>query len=390
MTTARSYEGVAVVCPVTVPYRKRSERPAHWFVGAALKGLLDASGLEKSEVDGLAVSSFTLAPDTTIAVTEHLDMSPRWIEWLPTGGASGVMALRRAARAVQDGDASVVACIGADTSSDHSFSDLVRNFSDFSSRAVYPYGATGPNGPFALITDNYMRRFGATREDFGRLAVAQRVNAADNPNALLGNKPLTLADYLNAPPIAEPIHLFDCVMPCAGAEAFLVMSQSRARTVGLRHAVVLGAIERHNAYFEDPVAERGGWRMDRGALFEQAAVAPADIDCLQTYDDYPVISFLQVEGLGFCEDGAAADFLRRHTMTVDGTFPVNTSGGQLSCGQPGAAGGFLPVVEALRQVTDQPLGRRTPGARLAIASGYGMVTYDRCLATGAVLLEGCA
>ncbi|CAN7462063.1 thiolase family protein [Phenylobacterium sp. LjRoot225] len=388
MTRARDYAGVAVACPVTVPYQRRSERPAHWFVGRALRGLLDSAGLEKSEVDGLAVSSFTLAPDTTIALTEHFDMSPRWIEWLPNGGASGVMALRRAARAVQDGDASIVACIGADTAGTTSFADLVRNFSDFSRTAVYPYGAAGPNGSFALITDNYMRRFGAVREDFGRVALAQRDNAAANPNALLGRKPLTMADYLAAPPVAEPIHLLDCVMPCAGAEAFLVMDAYRARALGLPHAAIRGSIERHNAFFDEPVAERGGWAMDRGHLYRQAGVGPSEIDCLETYDDYPVITLMQIEDLGFCAKGQAPEFVRSRSLTVDGDFPLNTCGGQLSCGQAGAAGGFLPVVEALRQVTGQPLGAAVPDARLALASGYGMVTYDRCLASGAVILEG--
>jgi acetyl-CoA acetyltransferase len=390
MSDPRDYAGVAVTCPVTVPYQKRSDRPAHWFFGKALRGVLDAAGLEKSQLDGLAASSFTLGPDTTIALTEHFDMSPRWIEWLPTGGASGVMALRRAARAVQDGDAELVACIGADTSGSESFADLVRDFSDFSRKAVYPYGAAGPNGSFALITDNYMRRFGATREDFGRVAVAQRRNATANPNALLGRKPLTLEDYLAAPPIAEPIHLLDCVMPCAGAEAFLVMSSARARTLGLPHAVIRGSIERHNAFFEEPIAERGGWAMDRDLLWRQAGLAPDAIDCLETYDDYPVISLMQIEDLGFCAKGEAPRFVRERTLTVGGDFPLNTCGGQLSCGQAGAAGGFLPMVEALRQVTGQPLGEQVPGARFALAAGYGMVTFDRCLATGAAILEGAA
>ncbi|WP_374598190.1 thiolase family protein [Sphingosinicella sp.] len=390
MIGARDYRGVAVACPVTVPYARRSDKPAHWFVGSALRALLDASGLDKGAIDGLAVSSFSLGSDTTIALTEHFDMSPRWIEWLPTGGASGVMALRRAARAVQDGDANVVACIAGDTAGSARFSDLVRHFSRFSSAAVYPYGAAGPNGVFALITDNYMRRFGAERADFGRIAIAQRANARGNPNALLGAKPLSLDDYLAAPPIAEPLHLFDCVLPCAGAEAFLVMSDERARALGLRHAHIRGAIERHNAFFEDPVAERGGWAMDRDALYAQAGLGPDAVDCLQTYDDYPVIVAMQIEDLGFCGKGETPAFLRACDLTVEGDFPQNTCGGQLSCGQAGAAGGFLPVVEALRQVTRQPIGRQVPGARIALASGYGMVTYDRCLASGAVLLEGMA
>lgn len=390
MSGARDYRGVAVTSPVTIPYARRSDKPAHWFIGSALRALLDASGLEKDAIDGLAVSSFSLGSDTTIALTEHFDMSPRWIEWLPTGGASGVMALRRAARAVQDGDANIVACIAGDTAGSTSFSSLVKDFSRFSSAAVYPYGAAGPNGVFALITDNYIRRFGAKRADFGRIAVAQRANAHGNPNALLGAKPLNLDDYLAAQPIAEPLHLFDCVLPCAGAEAFLVMSDERARALGLKHARVRGAIERHNAFFEDPVAERGGWAMDRDALYAQAGLGPDAVDCLQTYDDYPVIVAMQIEDLGFCGKGEAPAFIRTRDLTVEGDFPHNSCGGQLSCGQAGAAGGFLPVVEALRQVTRQPLGRQVPGARIALASGYGMVTYDRCLASGAVLLEGMA
>lgn len=386
MSAPRSYDGIAVACPVTVRYLRTSERQAHWFIGRALRALLDSAGLAKDAIDGLAVSSFTLAADTTIALTEHFDMSPRWIEWLPTGGASGVMALRRAARAVQDGDASVVACIAGDTANAQSFASLVRNFSRFSNEAVYPYGAAGPNGVFALITDNYMRRFGACRSDFASLAVAQRGNAAANPNALLGNKPLSIEDYLSAPVIVEPLRLFDCVMPCAGAEAFLVMDAAHARTLGLRHASILGTIERHNAYFENPVAERGGWAMDAASLYDQAGLAPGDVDCVQAYDDYPVIVAMQLEDLGFCTKGEGAAFVRDHDLSIGGDFPLNTCGGQLSCGQAGAAGGFLPVVEALRQVTRQPLGGQVPDARIALASGYGMVTYDRCLATGAVML----
>ena len=384
----RDYAGVAVACPVTVRYERRSDRSAHWFIGTALRELIATAGIEKSEVDGLVTSSFSLGADTTIALTEHFGLTPRWIEWLPFGGASGVMALRRAARAVQDGDATLVACIAGDGADASSFGDLIRNFSSFSREAVYPYGAAGPNGSFALITDHYMRAFGAEREDFGRIAVAQRQNAAANPNALLGGKSLDMAAYLAAPPIAEPLHLFDCVMPCAGAEAFLVMDAGRARSLGLHHASIRSAIERHNAYFEEPVAVHGGWAMDRDQLYHQAGIGPGEVDCLQVYDDYPVIAMMQIEDLGFCGKGEGPAFVRGHSLTVDGTFPLNTSGGQLACGQAGAAGGFLPVVEAIRQVTRQPLGMQVPDARIALASGYGMVTFDRCLATGAVILEG--
>ena len=383
------YEGVAVAVPVTVPYQRYATQGAHWFVGQALKGLLDASGLDKRQIDGLTLSSFSLGPDTAVGVTQHMGLTPRWLDHIPTGGASGVMSLRRAARAVQCGDADIVACVAADTNQVDSFRLMLGGFSTFARDASYPYGSGGPNSIFAFITENYMRTYGATREDFGLIAVSQRANALKNPNALF-KKPLSMQEYMDARPISDPIHLFDCVMPCAGAEAFLVMREDKARELGLPHALVRGAIERHNAYAEDPIMVRGGWLMDRDELYAQAGAQPADVDFIQTYDDYPVIVMLQFEDLGFCEKGGGPQFVRTHTLTHDGDFPNNTSGGQLSCGQPGAAGGFMGMTEAIRQLTGTAGARSVPDAKLGMVTGFGMVTYDRCLCTGAILLGAAA
>lgn len=382
----RSYEGVAVAVPVTVPYVRYSIRSAHWWLARCLADLLKASGLKKDDVDGLSVSSFTLAPDTAIGLTQHLGLSPRWLDHVPFGGASGVVMLRRAARAVQAGDADVVACIAGDTNHVDSFRLTLANFSQFARDAVYPYGAGGPNASFAFLTSYYMRTHGAKREDFGKLCVAQRANALKFEHALF-KKPLSLDEYMNARPIADPLHLFDCVMPCAGADGFLVLSEDRAKSLGLRYAKLLGTIERHNAFASDPVQMRAGWALDRSDLYQQAGAAAEDMDFLQTYDDYPVISLMQIEDLGFCAKGEGPDFIRRHTFTHDGSFPFNTSGGQLSVGQAGAAGGSLGMVEALRQLTDAAGARQVKGAKLGLVSGFGMINFDRGLGSGAAILS---
>ena len=381
----QGYDGVAVAVPVTVPYRRHAMQGAHWFIGQALKALLEGSGVAKDDIDGLAVSSFTLAPDTAVGVTQHLGLAPRWLDHVPNGGASGVMALRRAARAVQCGDADIVACIGADTNHVDSFRRSLATFSDFARDASHPYGAGGPNAVFALITANYMRTYGARREDFGRICVAQRANALAAGSRLF-TRPLTLEEYLAARPIADPIHLYDCVMPCAGAEAFLVLAEERARDLGLAYATLRGAIERHNAYRDDPVMTRAGWRVDCADLYAMAGAGPADVDFLQAYDDYPVIVMMQCEDLGLCAKGEGPEFVRAHRFTHDGDLPVNTAGGQLSGGQAGAAGGFMGLTEAVRQLTGQAPGHAVEGAQLGLVGGYGMVTYDRCLCTAAAIL----
>ncbi|MGH7462075.1 MAG: thiolase family protein [Longimicrobiales bacterium] len=383
---SHSFDGVALVAPVSVPYVRYSEHGAAWFLGRTFSELIARAAIGKSEVDGLALASLTLAPDSVVAVTEYLDLSPRWIEQLPMGGASGVIALRRAARAIQNGDAGIVACIGGDTHHKEGFREIISNFSRSSIDSVYPYGGSGPNTVFAMITRHYMERFGALREDFGRICVSQRRNAMACPRALLRGD-LSMDQYLSARVIAEPLHLYDCVMPCAGGEGFLVMPIERARSQGLPYARILGAGELHNAFLEDDVHWRGGWALFRDEMFGAAGRGPEDVDLLETYDDYPVVVMMQLEDLGFCERGTAADFVRRTDMTIGGGgLPHNTSGGQLSGGQAGAGGGFLGTVEAIRQLTESGLPNTVPGAETALISGYGMVNYDRCLCSAAALI----
>ena len=190
-------------------------------------------------------------------------------------------------------------------------------------------------------------------------------------------------------------------MPCAGADGFLVMPEARARALNLPFLRVLGAIERHNAFPDDPVQLRGGWAMDRDALWAQAGIGPGDVQLVETYDDYPVISMLQFEGLGFCAPGEAPGFVRRHDFTIEGSLPHNTGGGQLSMGQAGAAGGYLGLVEAMRQLLGEADGRQVANARHALVervrhdqlrsrpvhrrcrAGARMIRLQRCADCGA-------
>ena len=381
----KDYKGVAVCAPVTIPYSRYSLRSAQWFCGRSIAALIQAAQIKKKDLDGFCISSFTLAPDSAVGLMQHIGASPRWLDHIPMGGASGVIALRRAARAIQAGDAEIVACIGADTNHVDTFRNTIATFSQFANDAVYPYGSGGPNSSFAFLTDYYMQEYGTSREDFGKLCIAQRDNALSIDHAMM-KKPLTMEEYLNARLIAEPIRLFDCVMPCAGAEAYLVMSEEKARSLKIPYATILSTIERHNAFPDDPIQFRGGWALDINDFYGQAEITPNDIDFLQAYDDYPVICFMQIEDLGFCKKGEVAEFIKNKNLTVKGDFPINTSGGQLSSGQAGAGGGYLGVVETIRQLTGQTLGHGVENARHGLVSCFGMINYDRGLCTSAAIL----
>src|SRR3982074_607469 len=93
------YDNVALAVPVTVPYVRYSIRGAHWFFARALEETARRAGIGKDRIDGLAVSSFTLAPDTAVGLTQHLGLSPRWLDHLLLGGARGPVEVPRRAPA---------------------------------------------------------------------------------------------------------------------------------------------------------------------------------------------------------------------------------------------------------------------------------------------------
>lgn len=384
MKKPRDYSGVAVTTPVSCEYVRTSRRTMPWFLGRAFSELVRRSGVDKADIDGLAVSSYQMVPDNGASMAEILGIRPRFLLDLPYGGASGVMALKRAARAVQDGDAEIVACLAGDIAAQGYGYNAA--FSTFSRDHVYPNGGGGMNAVFALITSRYMSEFGATREDFGRICIAQRANSQGHPMALF-DKPLTMDAYLSARSISEPLGLFDCVPRMCGSEGFLVMSEERAKALGQPYALIAGAVERHNAFPNEPVVSRFGIADECQLLYDMAGIGPQDVDFIEAYDDYPVMVAMELEAVGFSQPGEAVRLLREKDLTVEGDMPVNTSGGMLSLGQAGAGGGFVHMTEAIAQLSGQPLGRQVPEAEFGLVSCLGTVNYDRGVCTAAAILR---
>lgn len=381
---ARAFDGVVIAGAGQTRYEKRATKSIYQFLWEALDAALLATGLPMRRVDGLAVTAFVLPPDNVTVVAEHFGLEPRWLFQGAYGGASGIIGMLHGARAIQAGDADVVACLTADVFDVAAHMDLMDRFNAPLRDYLGPYGFGGANGVFALHTRLYMERYGTRREDFGRQAIAQRQNALQNPNALF-RTPLTMDEYLNARPIAEPLCLYDCVLPCSGGDCVILAREDLIPSGGLPCVRILGGGDAHNYPAENVFSLRGGWERFAEQMYEQAGVGPGELDFVQLYDDYPVMECIQLEGLGFCPRGAGAELLRKRDTTVRGDFPINTGGGQLSAGQAGASGGMIGVVEAVWQLQGRA-GERQVRARRGVVSGYGMVAYGRGLSSSAAIL----
>lgn len=367
-------------------YEKKTERTLLSLLAEAARDALATAGLTKSAVDGLTVCSFDLPPDNAVTLAEQFGLSVSWAYLGTAGGAGPVASVINAIRAIEAGHASVVLCLAGDAYDVAGHYRMMDNFNRAVRNYCAPNGFGGANGLFAIIQRKHMETYGTRSDQLGRIAVGQRASATLNSNALF-RTPLTIEEYLNARVIADPIRLYDCVMPCSGAEAVLVAPVDRA-TAG-RGVRVLAGYEWHNHPVGEIAPLRGGWELFREALYHDARCEPSDLDLVQAYDDYPIMVAIQLEDLGFCPKGDVGRFLAKNTFSFDGSLPLNTNGGQLSCGQAGAGGGMIGLVEAVRQLRHEGGPRQVKRARRALVSGYGMVGYGHGLSASSVILERC-
>jgi Acetyl-CoA acetyltransferase len=379
------FEGAFVVGAGQTVYAKRSTDSVQKLLYDAGTAALSDAGMHWSQVDGLAVTSFSLPPDNVTTVAEHLGIEARFLFQGLYGGASGIIGMAHAARAIRDGACDVVIVAAADAFDVASHNEMLDRFNGSVREFMSPQGFGGANGIFALHTRLYMERYGAKREDFGRFCIALRENALLNPNALF-KTPLTMADYLNAKQIAEPLRLYDCVLPCVGGDAIVLASERVARTLKGPTIRILASEEIHNFPANDIYSVPGGWVGLADRLYERASCRPSDLHFAQVYDDYPVMCFVQLEGLGICPRGTAHHFVKSTDITTKGAFPVNTGGGQLSAGQAGAAGGMIGVYEGVTQLMGRA-GTRQVQCKRGVVCGYGMVAYGRGLSSSAAILE---
>jgi len=364
-------------------YEKGAGRPEFAFLADAAREALISAGLAKTEIDGLATSSTTLAPDNAVTAAEYLGLTLSWAYVSTAGGAGGLASVLNAVRAVEAGHATHVLCLAGGAQDSGVFKERIARFTGALADYVTPHGSGGLNGLFGIIQRKHMERYGTRREELGRIAVDQRANAGRNDRALL-RVPMTIDDYLKAPIVADPLRLYDCVMPCSGAEAVVVGPLDRVPPD--KRVRILAGYERHNHPVGEIAPLHGGWELYRDALFHEAGVGPQDMDFVQAYDDYPIMVAIQLEDHGFCEKGRVGAFLAANTMTWEGSLPLNTGGGQLSCGQSGGGGGMIGLVEAVRQLRCEAADRQVAGAVHGLVSGYGMVSYGHGLSASSLIV----
>ncbi|MBI2886007.1 MAG: thiolase family protein [Chloroflexi bacterium] len=256
---------------------------------AAAEAIRDA-GLRREDIDGLMTFGFDAFPSP---MGEYIGIFPSKFAvasgfW---GGSSGC-ALTIAANVVANGGANYIMFVGggARDPGNPAASIFMGGGTpppSVNSEWTEPFGPTiAANNSYGMIYTRHMYQFGTRQEQLAHLVVNQRFNAQENLLSAFRGQPITIADVLNSRYVNYPLHLLECVMPVAGAIAFIVTSAERAATLRHPPAYVLGAglaSGYANSWFKPDMVETPV-RYSAQSAYEMAGYAPRDIQFAEFYD----------------------------------------------------------------------------------------------------------
>lgn len=347
---------------------------------AAISALQDAQ-LSLEDIDGI----ITLSPLSTSArlnniLASYLGIKPTYSDEVTVYGASGGYALKQAAEAIAIGAAKNILVIGADLNFMTHQSNEPQLLGDAYQR---PFIGADATPSYAMVANLHGHLYGTNAEQRAKVAVDQRFNANHNDNALFGSKKLTINDVLQSPILSTPIHLLEVVYPCDGAIAFIVSPAEDASTISKTPVFIDGAgfYNSHFLFTESELFQNGlvtGIKKSSEIAFNMAGVKPNNIDICGLYDCYTIVVILTLEDMGFCKKGEGGRFVQEHDLTFKGDFPVNTSGGQLSVGQPGDAGGMVNIIEVVRQLMGKAGKRQIENLELGVTNTNGGYLSNEC------------
>lgn len=356
----------------------------------ATRNAINDAGISASEIDGMFTYRF---PDEGDAPPAHWTMKALgvgdvsvWMELYPAA-PSGVAPVLAAVQSVASGTcemALVYRCMT--TEGAVQLMKPLEAYVDAPLQAQWsaPFGVGNRSGAVQDAAFRMRRRmtdYGATREDFGQIALNARRWAANNERAVL-RSPLTMDDYLNVRMIMEPFCLFDADYPVSGCTALVVTTADRAKDMA-KKPVFVDSWSYGTEAPDAPERERtqfGGMIPCVKRLWQNSSFTVDDMDVAELYDGFSYITVSWIEALGFCGYGEFPDWVENgKTIGPGGRVPVNTHGGMFT---EGRLHGLPFVTEAVLQLRGECGVRQVPNAATAvIGSAYNILSGAMVLRT---------
>jgi acetyl-CoA acetyltransferase len=232
-------------------------------------------------------------------------------------------------------------------------------------------GVMPPAGYFAMRTRRRMHDFGSTIEQFAMVSVKNHKHASQNPFAQLQNE-LTVEEVMNARMIADPLTVPHCCPMGDGAAAAVVVSEEKARRLGVPLIMIEASSFRSGIYQNGPPSEAATTHLTAQEAYTQAGLGPDDMDLVQIHDAFTVEEIEYCEQLGFCDEGEGERMVENGETTIGGRIPFSTDGGLLARGHPLGPTGLAQIWETVQQLRGQSGPRQVADARVGLVHMVGV------------------
>lgn len=284
--------------------------------------------------------------------------------------ASGATAVREAFVGIKSGIYDVVLAVGAEKNPRGMLGGAPHE-------GPPPEGLFGSESMPAVFAEAGMvhaAAYGTTIEQFAQVAVKNHHHATMNPKAVY-RRETPLEEVLASEMIAWPLTKLMCSANVDGAAALVLVSEKKARELGMSRAVRIRA----SALTSDPYEPRNPMMFDANSVtrlaarqaYEMAGIGPEDLDLVELHDCFATAEILHYENLGLCADGEAGRLIDSGATALGGRIPVNVSGGLLSKGHPIGATGVANMVEIVEHLRGEVGARQVEGARIGLAHVLG-------------------
>ncbi len=236
-------------------------------------------------------------------------------------------------------------------------------------------GSASMPAVFAEAGSVHAKKYGTTFEQFAKVSVKNHQHSLLNPLARYQIE-TPLEQVMDAEMIAYPNTKLMCSVNVDGAAATILVSQRKARELGMKRSVKVLA----SALTSDPFEERNLTMWDFNTLtrnaaneaYEQAGLGPQDLDLVELHDCFATAEILHYENLGLCKEGDAGRLIDSGDTWAGGRIPVNLSGGLLSKGHPIGATGVANIYELVQHVRGEAGQRQCEGAKIGLAHVLGL------------------
>jgi acetyl-CoA acetyltransferase len=228
---------------------------------------------------------------------------------------------------------------------------------------------------FAEAGMEHARNHGTTFEQFAKVAVKNHHHSTRNPKSMYQIE-TPLEQVMNAEMIAYPNTKLMCSVNVDGSAAAVLVSERKARQLGMERAVRVAASVLTSDRFTDRDLVMPDvntcTREAATKAYEMAGIGPDDIDLVELHDCFATAEILHYENLQLCGAGEAGKLIDEGETAHGGRIPVNVSGGLLSKGHPLGATGIANIYEVCQHLRNEAGERQVEGARAGLTHVIGL------------------